>query len=78
MSNHFTPGATTRPCGRGVCRSNPGCEDVYCEGHPVNEVTDEERDPVALRWLLACYCGFIATCLVAIAYADDIYHWLTK
>ena len=50
MSNHVTPGATTRPCGRGVCRSNPGCQDVYCEGHPANQVQPHEHDPLAMRW----------------------------
>ena len=61
-----------------MCMGDPNCHDYHCEGHPCNDATDDERDPVALRWFLAGYCGFIVTCLVGIAYADDIYHWLTR
>lgn len=61
-----------------MCMGDPNCHDYHCEGHPCNDATDDERDPMALRWFLAGYCGFIATCLVGIAYADDIYHWLTR
>lgn len=68
-----------------ICMGHPECADRHCEGHPCNDgadagfdVPESERDPVALRWFLAGYCTFIGTCLVGIAYADDIYHWLSR
>lgn len=67
-----------RQCRPGMCQGLPTCQDVHCEGHPCNDVTDDERDPVALRWFLAGYLAFIAVCMATVAYADHIHHWLTK
>lgn len=68
----------------GICMGHPECADRHCQGHPCNDVDadfdvpESERNPVALRWFVAGYCTFIGACLVGIAYADDIYHWLTR
>lgn len=65
-------------CAPGLCQGLAGCRDVFCEGHPANAPTEADRDPVALRWFLVGYCTFIGACLLAIANADGIYHWLTR
>lgn len=67
-----------RQCAPGLCQGLAGCRDVFCEGHPANAPTEADRDPVALRWFLVGYCTFIGACLLAIANADGIYHWLTR
>ena len=67
-----------RQCAPGMCQGLPTCSDVHCEGHPINEPTPAQRDPVSLRWFLVGYGSFIAACLLAIANADSIYHWLTR
>lgn len=76
MSNHFTPGATTRPCGPGECRGNASCQDVYCEGHPVNQVQPHERDPLAMRWFWITYTAGLLAALALITKADVLAAWL--
>ena len=71
-----TQGATTRPCGPGVCRSNPGCADVYCEGHPVNQVQPHEHDPLAMRWFWITYAAGLLAALALITKADALVAWL--
>lgn len=67
-----------RQCAPGMCQGLPDCRDLHCEGHPINDPTPAQRDPVSLRWFLVGYGSFIAACLLAIANADSIYHWLTR
>ena len=84
MSNTNTPGsttgatqgATTHPCGAGVCRSNPGCQDVYCEGHPANQVQPHEHDPLAMRWFWITYVAGLLAALALITKADALVAWL--
>lgn len=65
-------------CAPGLCQGLHTCRDHHCEGHPANDPTEADRDPVALRWFLVGYCTFIGACLLAIANADGIYLWLTR
>ena len=73
----MVPGhAEQSQCRPGYCEGLPTCKDVHCEGHPVNRVTEDERDSRALRWLVIAYVAFIAVGLVSIVHADRIYYWI--
>lgn len=53
-----------RQCAPGLCQGLRTCNDIHCEGHPVNEVQPHERNAKATRrfWLayLACVAAFLA------------------
>jgi hypothetical protein len=63
-------------CRPGVCEGLHTCDDRACQGHPDNEVTEDERDATLTRWVLAIYAAILAAGWAAVFYADAIYAWV--
>ena len=65
-----------RPCAPGCCQGLPTCSHLQCQGHPANEVTEDERDATLTRWVLAIYGAILAAGWAAVFHADAIYAWV--
>ena len=63
-------------CRPGVCEGLHTCADHACQGHPDNEVAEDERDATLTRWVLAIYGAILVAGWAAVFHADAIYAWL--
>ena len=46
-------------CTGSMCMGDPACPDHHCQGHPVNEVTEDERDARLARWVWGAYAALL-------------------
>jgi hypothetical protein len=51
-----------RPCAPGTCQGLPTCSHLQCQGHPANQVTEDERDATLTRRVWAFYAATLAAC----------------